>query len=173
MWQREWLAGEVLERQLGYWREQLAGAPAQLELPTDHARPAVQSFAGAYESFRVSRELSEQLRRLSRSEGATLFMTLLAAFKLLLYRYTGQTDIVVGTPVANRNQAETEGLIGFFVNTLVLRTKMSGAESFRELLGQVREVALAAYAHQDVPFETVGGRVAAGAQPESDHHCFK
>ena len=164
VWQRQWLEGELLERQLDYWREQLAGAPAQLELPTDHARPAVQSFAGAFESFRVSRELSEQLRQLSRSEGATLFMTLLAAFKLLLYRYTGQTDLVVGTPVANRGQVETEGLIGFFVNTLVLRTKLSGAESFRELLDQVREVALAAYAHQDVPFE----RLVEELQPERD-----
>ena len=164
VWQREWLSGEVLERQLGYWREQLAGAPAQLELPTDHARPAVQSFAGGFEDFKVSRELSEQLRRLSRSEGTTLFMTLLAAFKLLLYRYTGQDDIVVGTGIANRNRHETEGLIGFFVNMLVLRTKLSGAESFRELLGQVREVALAAYAHQDVPFE----RLVEELQPERD-----
>ena len=162
VWQREWSSGEVLERQLGYWREQLAGAPAQLELPTDHARPAVQSFAGSVESFRVSRGLSEQLRRLSRSEGATLFMTLLAAFKLLLYRYTGQTDLVVGTAVANRNRQETEGLIGFFVNTLVLRTNVSKAESFRELLDQEKDVALAAYAHQDVPFE----RLVESLQPE-------
>jgi amino acid adenylation domain-containing protein len=152
-WQRGWLRGEALEGQLAYWRERLGGAPPSLELPTDRARPPVQSFNGARESFALARGLSARLVELSRREDATLFMTLLAAFDVLLYRYTGRSDIVVGTPVANRNRAELEGLIGFFVNTLVLRTDLSGDPSFRELLGRVREVSLGAYAHQDAPFE--------------------
>jgi amino acid adenylation domain-containing protein len=152
-WQREWLKGEVLERQLSYWREQLAGAPPVLELPTDRPRPAVKTYNGAAVPLRLSRELSEGLAGLSRREGATPFMTLLAAFQLLLWRYSGQADISVGTPVANRTRGETEGLIGFFVNTLVLRTDLSGEPTFRELLGRVREAALGGYAHQDVPFE--------------------
>jgi amino acid adenylation domain-containing protein len=152
-WQREWLQGEVLEEQLSYWRERLAGAPALLELPTDRARPAVQSFRGAYHRFTVSAELTSQLQEVSRREGVTLFMTLLAAFQTLLWRYSGERDIVVGADVANRNRQETEGLIGFFVNMLVLRTRVSGEENFAELLQQVREVCLGGYAHQDVPFE--------------------
>ncbi|MCA1636706.1 MAG: condensation domain-containing protein, partial [Acidobacteria bacterium] len=139
-WQRRWLTGDVLEEQLSYWKRQLAGAPPVLELPADRPRPAVQSFRGATENVRLSKEVSEELKRLSRREGATLFMTLLA-------------DIVVGSPIAGRNRAETEALIGFFVNTLVLRTDLSGDPSFRELVGRVREVSLGAYAHQDVPFE--------------------
>ena len=123
VWQREWLQGETLEQQLSYWREQLEGAPPVLELPTDRPRPAVQSYRGASHSFRVSAEVSAGLKALSRSEGATLFMTLLAAFKILLSRYSGQTDIVVGTPIAGRNRVELEPLIGFFVNTLALRTR--------------------------------------------------
>jgi amino acid adenylation domain-containing protein len=153
VWQREWLQGPVLEEQLSYWREQLAGAPAVLELPSDRPRPAVQSFAGALHHFHLSRELSEQLNALSRGEGVTLFMTLLAAFQTLLHRYTNQTDIVVGTPIANRGRAETEALIGFFVNMLVMRADVSRDPTFRELLGDVKEVSLGAYAHQDVPFE--------------------
>jgi amino acid adenylation domain-containing protein len=152
-WQRNWLQGEVLDAQLAYWRERLAGAPALLELPTDRPRPAVQSFRGAHHNFRVSAELTEQLQQLSRREGVTLFMTLLAAFQTLLWRYSGESDVVVGADVANRNRQETEALIGFFVNMLVLRTRVTGEESFEELLQQVREVCLGGYAHQDVPFE--------------------
>jgi amino acid adenylation domain-containing protein len=152
-WQREWLQGEVLEEQLGYWREQLAGAPPVLELPTDRPRPAVQTFRGARLPFALSPELSEALRVLGRREGATLFMTLLAAFDVLLSRYTGQDDIVVGTPIAGRTRAEVEGLIGFFVNTLVVRAQVDAESSFREVLGRVKEACLGAYAHQDVPFE--------------------
>ncbi len=152
-WQREWLQGEVLEQQLGYWKKQLAGAPPVLELPTDYPRPAVQTFNGAHRSLRLTAELSRGLKELTQREGVTLFMTLLAAFQTLLSRYSGQDDIVVSTGIANRNRAETEPLIGFFVNTLVLRTDLSGEPTFRELLARVREVTLGAYAHQDVPFE--------------------
>ncbi|HEX8559851.1 MAG TPA: amino acid adenylation domain-containing protein, partial [Pyrinomonadaceae bacterium] len=152
-WQRGWLQGEELERQLAYWRGRLAGAPPSLELPTDRARPPAQSFNGARESFALSRELSSRLAELSLREDATLYMTLLAAFKVLLSRCAGQSDIVVGTPVANRGREELEGLVGFFVNTLALRTDLSGDPTFLELLGRVREVCLGAYAHQDAPFE--------------------
>ncbi|WP_414542078.1 amino acid adenylation domain-containing protein [Nostoc sp. CCY0012] len=152
-WQRQWLVGEVLESQLAYWRQQLQGAPTGLELPTDYPRPAIQTFRGATHCFQLPLELSVALKKLSQQEGATLFMTLLAAFKTLLYRYTNSTDIVVGSPIANRNHSQIERLIGFFVNTLVLRTNLEGNPSFRELLRRVREVALGAYAHQDVPFE--------------------
>jgi len=152
-WQRQWLRGETLENLLSYWKRQLDGAPAFLALPTDHPRPPIQSFRGAAQHFRLSSALSEALKALSRREGVTLFMTLLAAFQTLLYRYSGQEDILVGTFIANRNRAETEGLIGFFVNNLVLRTDLSGNPSFRELLGRVRKVCLEAYAHQDLPFE--------------------
>jgi non-ribosomal peptide synthetase component F len=126
-----------------------------LVLPTDRPRPAVQSYRGASYEFTVSKEVTTQLHALSREAGVTLFMTLLAAFKTLLYRYTGQKDIVVGTDVANRNRTEIEGLIGFFVNQLVLRTDLSGNPTFRELLGRVREVTLGAYTHQDLPFEVL------------------
>jgi len=152
-WQRSWLQGERLEEQLSYWRVQLADVPPLLELPTDRPRPPVQSYRGAHETLLVSESLSRSLKELSRREGATLFMTLLAAFSTLLYRYSGQRDILVGTPIANRNRAETESLIGFFVNTLIFRTRLSEQMTFRELLVQVREVALEAYAHQDLPFE--------------------
>jgi amino acid adenylation domain-containing protein/FkbH-like protein len=152
-WQREWLQGEVLEQQLNYWKQQLAGAPAVLELPTDYPRPAVQTFRGAHQSLTLSAELTTELKALTQREGVTLFMTLLAAFQTLLWRYSGQEDIVVSTGIANRNRAETEPLIGFFVNTLVLRTNLSGDPTFAELLRRVREVTLGAYAHQDVPFE--------------------
>jgi amino acid adenylation domain-containing protein len=152
VWQREWLKGEVLERELEYWRKQLAGVE-ELKLPTDHLRPAVDSYRGAEQIFLLDAELAAALRDLSRQEGVTLFMTLLAAFQALLYRYTGQKDIVVGTPIANRNRLELEGLIGFLVNTLALRTQLSSDISFRELLSQVREIALAAYSHDQVPFE--------------------
>jgi amino acid adenylation domain-containing protein len=152
-WQREWLTGEVLAEQLSYWCQQLGSAPAELELPADWARPAQPTYKGAMETLAFPQELTESLKAFSRREGATIFMVLLAGFKALLHRYTGQPDIVVGTPVAGRNHAEIEHLIGFFVNTLALRTDMSGNPTFRELLKRVREVALGAYAHQDLPFE--------------------
>jgi len=153
IWQREWLTGKELERQLSYWKKQLEGAPALLNVPTDRVRPAVQSFRGASQSITLSKEVSEQLKGLSRKQGVTLFMTLLAAFQTLLYRYTGQEDIVVGSPIANRTRSEIEGLIGFFVNTLVLRGRFGGNPTFRELLAETRRVALDAYEHQDLPFE--------------------
>ncbi|HEU4507241.1 MAG TPA: amino acid adenylation domain-containing protein [Pyrinomonadaceae bacterium] len=153
--QREWLSGEVLDEQLAYWKQQLAGIPTVLELPTDHPRPPIQTFRGATESVMLSRTLSEELNALSRNEGVTLFMTMLAAFQTLLYRYTGQKEIAVGTPIAGRTSAETERLIGFFINTLVLSARMQGDLSFRRLLSQVKEMALGAYAHQDVPFEKI------------------
>jgi amino acid adenylation domain-containing protein len=152
-WQREWLSGDVLAEQLRYWKEQLADAPPVLALPVDRARPPVKTFAGARQSLSLNKELVDSLRQLSRHENSTLFMVLLAAFQTLLYRYTGQTDIVVGSPIANRTNREIEGLIGFFVNTLVLRARLSGTDNFRQLLKQVREHCLGAYAHQDVPFE--------------------
>jgi amino acid adenylation domain-containing protein/non-ribosomal peptide synthase protein (TIGR01720 family) len=151
--QRQRMQGETLAQHLAYWRSQLEGAPSVVELPADHPRPAVQSFRGALESFSLPRRLTAKLNSMSRSEGCTLFMTLLAAFKVLLCRYTGQTDLLVGTPVANRNCVETEGLIGVFVNTLVLRSDLSGNPTFREFLGQVRGMSLDAFAHQDLPFE--------------------
>ncbi|HEV8583000.1 MAG TPA: amino acid adenylation domain-containing protein [Thermoanaerobaculia bacterium] len=153
VWQRQWLSGEVRSRQLDYWRQQLASAPAGLDLPTDFPRPASQTFNGATRSAELPAELSAAFQALCRREGVTPFMLLLAAFDVLLARYSGQTDVLVGSPIANRNRAEIEGLIGFFVNTLVLRSDLSAAASFRDLLRQVRETALAAYEHQDLPFE--------------------
>jgi len=152
-WQRGWLAGELLERQLSYWREQLKGSPPILELPTDRPRPAVQSVRGASYEFTLSAPLSAGLRQLSRQQDVTLFMTLLSAFQVLLSRYTGQTDICVGTPIANRTRPEIEPLIGFFVNTLVLRGDLSADPSFDELLVRTRQAALGAFTHQDLPFE--------------------
>ncbi|AGY58062.1 non-ribosomal peptide synthetase [Gloeobacter kilaueensis] len=152
-WQQQWLSGKVLEEQLSYWQKQLAGAPALLELPTDRPRPPVQSYRGETFQFETSASLLAGLQQLARQSGATLFMVLLAAFKVLLSRYSRQEDIVVGTPIANRNRSEIEPLIGFFVNTLVLRTDLGGEPSFRELLGRVREVTLEAFDHQDLPFE--------------------
>jgi natural product biosynthesis luciferase-like monooxygenase protein/amino acid adenylation domain-containing protein/FkbM family methyltransferase len=152
-WQRERMRGEALAEQLAYWTEKLAGAPPALVLPTDHPRPAVQSFAGRTHRFRVSRETADALRALAREEDATLFMVLLAAFKALLARYTGQADLVVGTPAANRGRTELEGLVGFFANTLALRTDLAGDPTFREALRRVRDTALGAYAHEEMPFE--------------------
>jgi amino acid adenylation domain-containing protein len=152
-WQREWLQGSVLQTQLEYWKQQLEGSPPLLELPTDHSRPPVQTFRGGHQVLLLPKAVGSALSALSRSEGATLFMTLLAGFKVLLHSYTSQDDLVVGTPIANRNRLEIEGLIGFFVNALVLRTDLSGDPTFRELLLRVREVCLGAYAHQDLPFE--------------------
>src|SRR6266851_2615128 len=163
-WQREWLQGEVLEDQLGYWRQHLAGAPVVLNLPVANPRRSMQTFSGGRCFRRLSAAQIVALVGLSRREGATLFMTLLAAFETLLYRYSGQEDLVVGTPIAGRNRAETEELIGFFVNTLPLRTSLAGNPTFRELLRRVRETALGAYAHQDLPFE----RMVEELQPERD-----
>jgi amino acid adenylation domain-containing protein len=153
VWQRKWLQGEALGSQLAYWKQQLAGAPPRLELPTDQPRPAVQTFDGGSCALQFSKELSEALRLFSRREQVTLFMTLLAAYQVLLSRYSGQEDIIVGTPIANRRWAETDSLIGFFANTLALRADLSGDPSFRNLLSRVKQVALGAYAHQDLPFE--------------------
>lgn len=152
-WQRERFAGEVLQQQLSYWKQQLDGAPPLLALPTDHPRPTIQTFNGAKQSQHLSQTLIETLKTLSQREGVTLFMTLLAAFKVLLSRYTGTQDIVVGSPVAGRNRNEVESLIGFFINTVVLRTHWDGNPSFRELLAKVKQVTLGAYEHQETPFE--------------------
>ncbi len=152
-WQRLWLTGELLESGLAYWRERLGGALPVLELPTDRPRSVVQTSRGASRLFEIPEELSNALQLLSRRQGTTLFMTLLSAFQTLLARYTGQEDIAVGTPIAGRDQIETEELIGFFVNTLVLRSDLSGNPTFLELLNRVREVTLSAYAHQYLPFE--------------------
>ena len=164
LWQRGWLQGAALHRQLEYWRSQLAGAPAALELPTDRPRPAVASFKGAMLRIAIPKEISEALAELARQHNATLFMTVLAAFQVLLSRYTGQRDIVVGSPIAGRTHRQTEGLIGFFVNTLVLRTRVFGQLSFVQLLEQVKESTLGAYAHQDIPFE----KLVAELHPQRD-----
>jgi hypothetical protein len=162
VWQRQWMQGEVLSNQLSYWANKLANATAILELPTDRPRPAIQSFHGAGLSRILPQPLCQSLKRLSQQNDATLFMTLLAAFKILLFRYTGQEEILVGTPIANRNHIETEGLMGFFLNTLVLRTNISGNQSFLEILRAVRDVALQAYENQELPFEMVVDKL----QPE-------
>jgi len=155
VWQRQWLTEEVQKQQLNYWTQQLAGAPPLLELPTDKPRPAIQTFCGATQQFQIDRNLSEQIKKFSQQSGATLFHTLLAAFVVLMFRYSGQDDICVGSPIANRNRRELDSLIGFFVNTLVLRHRIEGNPSFVEFLSQVRQVATSAYTHQDVPFEQV------------------
>lgn len=152
VWQQEWLQGEAMERLQDYWTSRLERA-ATLDLPIDKPRPAVQSFSGEIQHFSLSPDLAEGLNALSRREGVTLFMTLVAAFNILLHRYSAQDDIVIGTPTAGRSRLELEGLIGFFVNTLVLRADLSGSPSFRELLAQIRDTTLGAYAHQDMPFE--------------------
>ncbi|WP_208338929.1 non-ribosomal peptide synthetase, partial [Aetokthonos hydrillicola] len=152
-WQREWLSGEVLQTQLNYWKQQLAEAPPLLELPTDRPRPSVQTFRGGIEYFEIEQELTQKLKTLSQQSGVSLFMTLLAAFATLLSRYSGQSDIIVGSPIANRQRSEIESLIGLFVNTLVLRTQLQGNPTFVELLERVKEMTLGAYAHQDLPFE--------------------
>ncbi|NVE01915.1 condensation domain-containing protein, partial [Massilia sp. BJB1822] len=154
-WQRGWLQGEALQAQLAYWRGHLAGAPALLALPADRARPAQQSYRGESVACRLPAELTAGLKALSQQHGVTLFMTLLAGWSVLLGRLSGQDDVVVGTPVANRQRRELEGLIGFFVNTLALRVRLEDDPSVESLLQQVKESALAAYGHQDVPFEQV------------------
>ncbi|HEX8391098.1 MAG TPA: amino acid adenylation domain-containing protein, partial [Longimicrobium sp.] len=162
VWQRRWLTEQVLQSQLAYWRGRLGDAPPQLELPTDRPRPAVQSHRGGVVRFRIGRELTDRLHAFARAEGATLYMTLLAGLNVLLHRWSGQDDVVVGSPIAGRVRRELEGLIGFFVNTMALRTDLSGAPGFRELVGRVREATLDAYAHQDLPFE----RIVEELQPE-------
>ena len=152
-WQQGWLQGDVLEEQLSYWKEQFAEGPSVLELPTDRPRPVIQTYRGKRQHLVLSKALTESLNSLSRREGVTLFMTLLTAFVTLFHRYSGQEDIVVGSPIAGRTHVELEDLIGFFVNTLVLHTNLSGNPTFRELLGQIKELALGANVHQDLPFE--------------------
>jgi acyl carrier protein len=152
VWQQNWLRGEALETELAYWQQQLAGV-SMLKLPADKPRPPIQTFAGRVETFSLSSELTNGVRSLSRQSGNTVFMTMVAAFKILLQRYTGQDDIVIGSGNANRNRFETEPLLGCFFNWLVLRTDLSGNPTFRELLWRVRTVTLGAYAHQDLPFE--------------------
>jgi amino acid adenylation domain-containing protein len=152
-WQRNWLQGEVLEAHVRFWREQLDGAPELLDLPSDRPRPAVQTYRGDWKIFSLPMELTRAIRAFSRQEEVTLFMTLLAAFEVLLRRYSGQEDIVVGSPMSNRNRMETEPILGVIFNTLVLRVSLAGDPTFRELVRRVREVALNAYAHQDLPFE--------------------
>ena len=170
VWQHEWLQGEILEKQLAYWKQQLAEAPLMLALPTDRPRPAVQTFDGRREPVSIPPALTNALVALSQREGATLFMILLAAFQTLLYRYTAQEDILVGTAIANRNRKDIEHLIGCFVNTLVMRARISGTMTFLQLLAHVREIALEAYAHQDTPFE----KIVEALQPERslDHNPF-
>src|SRR5271165_6058488 len=164
VWQRGWMQSEIFDKQLSYWRKQLDGAPSALEISTDHPRPAIQSYRGATCRAIYPRSLAEKLNELSRREGVTLFMTLMAAYQSLLFRYTGQEDFTVGSPIANRIHSEIEELIGFFVNTLVIRGDLSGNPTFRELLRRVREVALGAYSNQDLPFE----RLVEELQPERD-----
>jgi hypothetical protein len=163
-WQRQWLQGETLQKQLNYWKEQLGGELPVLELPSDRPRPAVQSFNGAREWLTLPEQLTAGLLTLSQREGVTLFITLLTIFKVLLYRYTGEEDVIVGSPIANRPQTETESTIGFFLNNLALRSDLSGDPSFREALACVRRTALDAYAHQDVPFE----KLIEALRPERD-----
>ncbi|RUS95287.1 hypothetical protein DSM106972_090630 [Dulcicalothrix desertica PCC 7102] len=168
VWQQEWLSGEVLDTQLNYWKQQLADAPPLLELPTDRPRPSVQTFRGGAQQFQLNSDLTQKLKILSQQSEATLFMTLLAAFATLLFRYSGQKDIVMGSPIANRNYPEIEPLIGCFINSLVLRINIKENPSFLELLQQVRQVALDAYSHQDAPFE----KLVEVLQPERNlsHH---
>ena len=163
VWQRAWLQGEALEREIEYWRKQLQGMEV-LELPTDHPRPAAPSYRGGSQSFVIERELAEKLKALAQREGVTMFMALLGSFDVLMSRYSGQEDVALGTDIANRNRAEVEALIGFFVNQLVLRVEVRARESFSALLKRVREACLGAYAHQDLPFE----KLVEELEPERD-----
>jgi amino acid adenylation domain-containing protein len=155
VWQREQLTGDVLEKHLSFWKQQLAGAPALLELPAERSRPAIQTSRGAFETSNIPKEISEALRELANQEGATLFMTLLAAFDTLLYRYTGEDDLVIGSPIAGRSRAELENLVGFFVNSLPLRTILAGNPTFRDAIQRVKATVLEGFAHQDLPFEKI------------------
>ena len=153
IWQRQWLQGERLARELDYWRQRLAGMPMVLDLPLDYPRPVVQTFEGAGCALDLPEVVAAGISALGQRHRVTLFMTLLAVFKVLLFRYTGQTDIVVGAPIAGRDRPEIEHVQGLFLNTLVLRTELSGELRFSELLARVRDTTLGAYAHQDLPFE--------------------
>ncbi len=164
VWQRERMSGEVYQDQLAYWKKKLEGAPFVLELPADNPRPTIQTFRGARVYFHFPKALLDALKELSREEGATMYMTLMAAYKLLLYRYTGQEDMIVGCSIANRDRPETQKIVGFLLNLLVLRTDMSGNPTFRELLARERETALGAYAHQDLPF----GKLVQELRPAQD-----
>jgi hypothetical protein len=171
-WQRNWLQGEVLATQINYWKHQLQDAPSLLELPTDYPRPALQSYRGAHYRYSLPPDLTVAIKTLSQQHGASLFMTLLAAFGMLLARYSRQQDLCIGSPIANRTQSQTEGLIGFFVNTLILRNQINFEQSFSELLHQTRQTCLDAYAHQDIPFEHLVEQL----QPErsmSHHPLFQ
>lgn len=163
-WQREWMQGNVLQKHLEYWKSQLAGAPTLLELPTDRPRPARQSFEGARQFLRCPDGMLESFKALSRSQGTTLFMTMLAAFGTLLYRWSGQEDMLIGTPVSGRNRTELESLIGYFSNSVVLRIALHGDPTFRELMQRVKNMSLAAYSHQDLPFE----KLVVELQPDRD-----
>ena len=164
VWQQEWQRGAVLDDQVAYWTRQLSEAPFVLDLPADRPRPPTQTYRGGTVNLTLPSRLGASLKTFSQEQGATLFMTLFAAFSALLSRYTGQKDILVGTTIANRNRSELEGIVGFFVNTLVLRADLSGDPTFRTLLHRVREMCLDAYAHQDVPFE----KLVEALQPERD-----
>ena len=155
VWQRKWMEGVVLRRQAAYWEKQLGGAPALLELPSDHRRPSQPDYAGAAVGIVLDEELTRDLKELSRRHGTTLYMTLLAGWAALLGRLSGQDEVVIGTPVANRGRVEIEGLIGFFVNTLALRVELDGALTVEQLLGRVRELVVSGQQHQDIPFEQV------------------
>ncbi|NEO74219.1 condensation domain-containing protein, partial [Moorena sp. SIO3H5] len=152
VWQKNYLQGQTLSSQLNYWKEKLLDLP-QLQLPTDHPRPAVETFNGAGIPINIPAALTSKIKQLTQKQGTTLFMTLLAAFKVLLSRYSGEESVAVGTPIANRNRSEIEGLIGFFVNSLVMYTDLGGDPSFTEVLNRVKQTALEAYGHQDIPFE--------------------
>lgn len=171
-WQRQWLQGEILETQLNYWRQQLKNAPPLLEFPIDKPRPSVQTYEGSSQSIHLSLTLTQQLKGLSQTSGTTLFMTLLTAFTVLLYRYSGQEDIVIGTAIANRNRQELEPLMGFFVNTLALRTNLQSHLTFLELLQQVKDKTLASYDHQDLPFEKLIDELQIERSP-SNHPLFQ
>ncbi|GCE60718.1 non-ribosomal peptide synthetase [Microcystis aeruginosa] len=171
-WQRQWLQGEILETQLNYWRQQLKNAPPLLEFPIDKPRPSVQTYEGSSQSIHLSLTLTQQLKGLSQTSGTTLFMTLLTAFTVLLYRYSGQEDIVIGTAIANRNRQELEPLMGFFVNTLALRTNLQSHLTFLELLQQVKDKTLASYDHQDLPFEKLIYELQIERSP-SNHPLFQ
>ncbi len=164
-WQREWMKGEVLENQIAFWKRELSGAPGVLEVPTDKPRPVTQSFRGAVEPLHIPVELLERLKALGREQQATIFMVLEAAFMALLHRWTGQEDIVVGTPISGRTQSETQGLIGLFLNTVLLRAKFDERQKFVSLLQQVRDRALGAYAHSELPFERLVAELATDRDP--------
>ena len=169
--EREWLQGDVLEKQLAFWRERLKGSPPVLDLPLDHPRPTSRTFQGACEMLQIPLDTLRALKELGREEGATLFMALMAGFQALLSRYSGQEQIVVGTDLANRTTPDTERMIGFFINLLAVRNDLSGNPTFRELLGRVREGLLEAYAHQEVPFPKIVQEIQPERSANPQPHC--